>query len=210
MPERQVAYVGRLGALNRLDFGIDELEDLIKHDVLLSYRVLRSIDSWLYGLRHEITSVRHALVFLGLDQIRKWASVWVLAGLNSSAAPEIMNVALMRARCCELVGNMLVGSEEGASYFLLGLCSLLDVILGRPMADALADMPLAAEINDALLGTSNQPRDVLDAIIAYEQGNWDEAAVVMDRLQLSAATLPEVYANALRWARELSKITKAT
>ena len=78
------------------------------------------------------------------------------------------------------------------------------------MADALADMPLAAEINDALLGTSNQPRDVLDAIIAYEQGNWDEAAVVMDRLQLSAATLPEVYANALRWARELSKITKAT
>jgi EAL and modified HD-GYP domain-containing signal transduction protein len=200
-----VAYLGLLGALNREDLGIDELEDLIKHDVSLSYRVLRSTNSWLYGSRHEITSIRHALVFLGLDQIRKWASVWVLAGLNSSGTQETVSVALLRARCCELLGNTLVGPEEGASYFLLGLCSLLDVILGRPMADALADMPLAAAINDALLGTANQPRQVLDAVVAYEQAQWDDAALAIERLGLPVATLPEIYADALRWARAMSK-----
>jgi c-di-GMP-related signal transduction protein len=209
LPARRLAYLGLLGALNREDLSVDELENLIKHDVSLSYRVLRSINSWLFGLRHEVTSIRHALVLLGLDQIRKWASVWAIAGLNSSGTQETVTVALLRARCCELLGTTLVGPEEGASYFLLGLCSLLDVILGRPMADALADMPLSVEINDALLGTVNQPRLVLDAIVAYEQGKWDEAGVAMDRIHLSVATLPDVYADALRWAREVSKTSTA-
>jgi EAL and modified HD-GYP domain-containing signal transduction protein len=209
MPARRLAYMGLLGALNRQDMTVDELEDLVKHDVSLSYRVLRSVNSWLYGLRNEVTSIRHALILLGLDQIRKWASVWALAGLNSSGTQETVTVALLRARCCELLGNALLGPEEGASYFLLGLCSLLDVILGRPMADALAEMPLAAEINDALLGTANRPREVLDAVVAYEQGKWEEAALAMARLNLPVATLPDVYADALRWARELSKTTKS-
>ena len=209
MPARRLAYLGLLGALNHEDLSVDALEDLVKHDVSLSYRVLRSINSWHYGLRHEVTSIRHALVLLGLDQIRKWASVWALAGLNSSGTQETVIVALLRARCCELLGHHLVGSEEGASFFLLGLCSLLDVILGRPLTDALADMPLPVAINDALLGTPNQARDVLDAVVAYEQGQWGEAAVAMDRLQLSVAILPDIYADALRWARELSKTVKA-
>jgi len=127
MPAHHVAYLGLLGALNRKDVSVDELEDLIKHDVSLSYRVLRSTNSWLFGVRQEIQSIRHALVFLGVDQIRKWASVWVLAGLNSSGTQETITVALVRARCCELLGHALLGPEEGAGYFLLGLCSLLDV-----------------------------------------------------------------------------------
>src|SRR5205814_8520764 len=123
LPARRMAYLGLLGALNRDDLSVDELEDLVKHDVSLSYRVLRSVDSWLYGLRHEVTSIRHALVLLGIDQIRKWASVWVLAGLNTSGTQETVNVAILRARCCELIGDHLAGVEEGQSFFLLGLCS---------------------------------------------------------------------------------------
>jgi EAL and modified HD-GYP domain-containing signal transduction protein len=209
MPARRLAYLGLLQALNREDLTVDQLEDLVKHDVSLSYRVLRSINSWVYGLRHEVTSIRHALVLLGLDQIRKWASVWALAGLNSSGTQETVTVALLRARCCELIGTTLVGPDEGASFFLLGLCSLLDVIVGRPLADALADMPLPVSINDALLGTPNQARQVLDAVVAYEQGKWNEALAAMDQLQLPVSALPEVYADALRWARELTNATQA-
>lgn len=207
MPGRHLAYLGLLGALNRDDLGVDELEDLVKHDVSLSYRVLRSVNSWLYGLRHEVTSIRHALVLLGIDQIRKWASVWVLAGLNSTGTQETVNVAILRARCCELIGDHLAGAEEGQSFFLLGLCSLLDVVLGRPMKDALAEMPLPAAINDALLGESNHARYVLDAVLAYEQGKWAEATAFMELLKLSPDLLPGVYNEALRWARELLKTT---
>jgi EAL and modified HD-GYP domain-containing signal transduction protein len=207
MPGRHLAYLTLLGALNRDDLGVDELEDLVKHDVSLSYRVLRSVNSWLYGLRHEVTSIRHALVLLGIDQIRKWASVWVLAGLNRTGTQETVNVAILRARCCELVGDQLAGGEEGQSFFLLGLCSLLDVVLGRPMEEALKEMPLPATINDALLGEKNQARYVLDAVLAYEQGQWTEAAEAMQTLRLPEDLMPNVYADALRWARELLKTT---
>jgi EAL and modified HD-GYP domain-containing signal transduction protein len=207
LPGRHLAYLGLLGALNREDLGVDQLEDLVKHDVSLSYRVLRSVNSWLYGLRHEVTSIRHALVLLGIDQIRKWASVWVLAGLNSTGTQETVNVAILRARCCELIGDQLAGTEEGQSFFLLGLCSLLDVVLGRPMKEALAEMPLPAVINDALLGEANQARHVLDAVLAYEQGKWTEATAAMERLRLSPDLLPVIYADSLRWARELLKTT---
>lgn len=209
LPGRHLAYLGLLGALNREELGVDELEDLVKHDVSLSYRVLRSVNSWLYGLRHEVTSIRHALVLLGIDQIRKWASVWVLAGLNSTGTQETVNVAILRARCCELIGDQLAGAEEGQSFFLLGLCSLLDVVLGRPMKDALAEMPLPAVINDALLGEANQARHVLDAVLAYEQGKWEDASAAMERLNLSPDLLPAIYGDALRWARELLKTTRS-
>jgi c-di-GMP phosphodiesterase len=146
-------------------------------------------------------------VLLGIDQIRKWASVWVLAGLNRTGTQETVNVAILRARCCELIGDQLAGAEEGQSFFLLGLCSLLDVVLGRPMEEALKEMPLPATINDALLGEKNQARYVLDAVLAYEQGQWTEAAEAMQTLRLPEDLMPNVYADALRWARELLKTT---
>ena len=208
LPARRLAYLTLLSALNREDLSLDEVENLVKHDLSLSYRVLRSVNSAAFGLREEVTSIRRALMLLGLMQIRKWASVWSLAGLSDGGTPETVSVALVRARSCELLGEMMESSESG-SYFLLGLCSLLDVILQRPMADALADMPLPALIKDALLGSHNEARAVLDAVVAQERGEWDDAGAAANRAGCPEAALPKIYAEALRWSREISQHAKA-
>ncbi len=205
MPARRAAYLRLLAALNREDLTFDELEDLVKSDPSISYRVLRSINSWLYGLPQEITSIRHALAFLGLEQIRKWASVWALAGMNNTGTDEVVTLALLRARCAELIGIRLHGSEEGASYFLLGLCSLLEAILNRPMREVLDNMPLSMDIIEALLGQANHPRAVLDTVIAYERGQWDKADASMAQLGLADVSCADIYADALRWARALTQ-----
>jgi EAL and modified HD-GYP domain-containing signal transduction protein len=202
VPARHLAYIRLLGALSRENLTVTELEDLIKRDVSLSYRVLRSINSPAFGLQREVTSIRQALVLLGRDRICKWASVWTLAGLNAGGSEETLAVALIRARCCEGLGQAL-GTEEGGSYFLLGLCSLLDAIIGRQMSVALTDMPLPAPVRDALLGAANRAREVLNAVIAYEQGAWDAASSALVRLSIPAEILTDVYADALRWAQEL-------
>jgi EAL and modified HD-GYP domain-containing signal transduction protein len=207
---RRGINVELLGALNREDLNVAQLEELVKRDVSLSYRVLRSINSSSYGLRREVTSIRQALVLLGRDQVRKWASVWTLADLNSNGTQETISVALLRARSCELLGNTLAGMDGGSNFFLLGLCSVVDAILGRPMADVLAELPLPVAIKDALLGRPNQARGVLDAVIAYEQGAWDEASKGLDRLDLPVAALSHAYREALIWARELPQTARAT
>lgn len=208
LPARRLAYMNLLSALNKPNLSLDDVEHLVKHDLSLSYRILRSVNSAAFGLRQEVTSIRRALVLLGVAQVRKWASVWTLAGLSDGGTPEAVSVALVRARCCELVGEQTRGADAG-SYFLLGMCSLLDVILQRPMKDALADMPLPASINEALLGGRNQARTVLDTIVAHEQGEWDRAGEGAAAIGLEPRALPSIYANALCWARELSRIAEA-
>jgi c-di-GMP-related signal transduction protein len=209
LPARRLAYLNLMAALNRPNLSLEEVDDLVKHDVSLSYRVLRSVNSASFGQRTEITSIRRALMLMGVAQIRKWASVWSLAGLSDGGTPEAVSVALVRARCCELLGENL-NHPDAPSYFLLGLCSLLDVILRRPMSEAIADMPLPVALREALLGARNDARAVLNTVIAYEQGAWDEADNGARRLQLTGATLPTIYADALRWARELSQQSAAT
>ncbi len=200
---RKLAYMQLLNALNKENLGVNELEDLIKHDASLSYRVLRCINSAAFGLRQEVRSIRHALVLMGLDQIRKWASVWAFAGLNGGASPEVVTMSILRARTCELLGQRLEG-QDGSECFLLGLTSLLDVMLNRPMTQVLDELPLSADIRAALLGESNGARTLLDAVVAYEQGSWDQAQASAERSALDPTLLPWAYSDALSWAREVS------
>jgi c-di-GMP-related signal transduction protein len=204
----RLAYAQLLMALNNENVTVTQVEDLIKHDASLSYRVLRCINSAAYGIRRQIQSIRQAVVLLGLDQVRKWASVWALAGLNEGASAELVTVAILRARACELLAQSILPREESSEYFLLGLCSLLDVILRKPMDEALSELPISDTIKGALLGVDNRARQVLDAVVAYERGEWDQASMCSQQAGIALPTLPEAYADALRWAHEMKQAAR--
>jgi|KBSSwiStaDraftv2_1062776.scaffolds.fasta_scaffold05343_10 EAL and modified HD-GYP domain-containing signal transduction protein len=206
LPARRLAYVQLLAALNKPNLSFDELEHLVKHDLSLSYRVMRSANSAAFAVHREITSIRTALVLLGFEQIRKWASVWAMAGLSGGEAPGAVSMALVRARGCERVGELLGGSDT-SGLFLMGLCSLLDVILRQSMEVALHEVPLPTPVRDALLGAKNHARTALDGIVAYERGEWDEAGKLVEQLGVGESALPEIYADSVRWARQLSQFS---
>ncbi len=205
LPQRKLAYLQLLSALRQPNVGVREIEEIVKHDVSLSYRVLRGVNSAAFGLRSEVTSIRQALVMIGIAPIRKWVSVWSIAGLTSGGTSELATVSLLRARCCELLGEKLGGRVADSEMFLLGLCSLLDAILDRPLEEAIADLPLPADVKAALLGDDNVPRRILDVVIAYENGQWDEALEKAMALGLAEDSPATVYSDALKWARELSR-----
>jgi EAL and modified HD-GYP domain-containing signal transduction protein len=190
-----------LSAVNQPRVTMDELEELVKQDAVLSLRVLQCINSAAFAIRREVRSIREALVLLGMGPIRKWASVWCLAKLSVGATSELATMAMLRARACEIMAESVPGADAG-EMFLVGLCSLLDAMVNRPMKDALTDLPLSDAARKALLGEKNLQRAVLDAVLAYEAGAWEEALnsdVIADE-----ATLSRAYSNALVWARELS------
>jgi len=205
LPQRRLAYLQLLAALRSPNVGVREIEEIVKHDVSLSYRVLRCVNSAAFGLRSEVTSIRQALIMIGIDPIRKWVSIWSIAGLTSGGTSELATVSLLRARCCEMLGEKMGGRAADSELFLLGLCSLLDAILDRPMAEAIADLPLSEDVRAALLEEPNVCRQVLDVVIAYENGNWDEALEKAHALGLTEDAPATVYSDALKWARELSR-----
>ena len=205
-PGRQLAYLNLLAMLSKSDLGMGELEDLIKHDASMTLRVLQCVNSAAFGVRREIGSLREALVLLGTNTIARWAMVWSMAGMNEGPT-EVVTLAILRGRCCELMGDRLKRGN-GANLFLLGLCSLLETMLGVPMIRAIEELPLAAEIRLALLGSPGAERTLLDAVMAHERGDWDRAERIADPLDLPAGTMDRAYNEALRWASDLSAQTR--
>lgn len=204
LPARRHAYLQLLAALRKPNVGVRDIEELVRHDVSLTVRLLKCVNSAASGLRHEVTSIRQALVLLGLEPIRKWASIWAVAGLNAGGATELVSVALLRARCCEMLGLRRNGPDSDGGLFLLGLCSLLDAMMDRPLADAIADLPLEEDIRQALLGQHNSARVILEAVVAYEQGDWDDAATRMEALRLPPDAAADAYREAMTWVRDFS------
>jgi EAL and modified HD-GYP domain-containing signal transduction protein len=202
MSRGQLTRLRLLAALNQDNVSLRTIEDLLKQDPGLSYRVLRCVNSAGSALLREVHSIREAALLLGLQQIRKWASIWSLAGMNGGS-PELVNMTILRARCCEQLGGVLRNNDGGAEFFLLGLCSMLDAILGRPLDAVIADLPLSHETREALLGKPNSARHVLDAVIHYERGAWNDVGLAAHRLSLAEEDIGDAYNSALAWTRQL-------
>jgi len=205
VPGHRLANLRLLRALNDPDLSVHQLEELIKHDAALCYRILRTVNSAAYALQTTVHSIREALILLGRDTVRRWASLWALAGLNEQAHGELVAMSTVRARCCELLGQSVGGEDFGTEGFLVGMCSLLDAILARPMAAVLADLPLADETRGALLGQDNRTRRLLECAIAYERGEWEKCTALAARAGIKLTVLPIAYSEALRWSRELQQ-----
>jgi c-di-GMP-related signal transduction protein len=204
LPTKHATYMRLLSEINRPGLTVLELEALIKQDAALSLKVLRCVNSAALPLRREVRSIHDAVVMLGIGPIRQWASVWALASLNTGGSPELATLALLRARSCELLAGDL-RNVDNAELFLVGLCSMLDAMLGRPMNEALEHLPLSPAAKRALLGEPSPMRSVLDAIMAQELGAWSDVDASAREAGITHAAMSKAYVGALRWARELTR-----
>jgi EAL and modified HD-GYP domain-containing signal transduction protein len=205
IPRGQIGYLRLLCALNDPNMSLDDLEDLMKRDASLCYRMLRTVNSAGFAQSREITSIRHALLLLGRDTIRRWASLWVMADLGAESHAELTLMSSVRGRFCELLAAHPGGSEAGGDGFLLGMCSSLDVILERPMAAVVEELPLSTDTIAALLGRDNGPRRLLDCVIAYERGDFETSLGLAALLGLDPRLLPPAHAEALTWAQQIQR-----
>ena len=203
IPRGQIGYLRLLYALNDPNLSVNDLEDLMKHDAALCFRMLRTVNSAAFAQSRDVTSIRHALMLLGRDTIRRWASLWVMADLGAEAHPELVEMASIRGRFCEIVATKKAGADAGGEAFLLGMCSCLDVILERPMVSILEELPLSAQVVSALLGRDNPARQLLDCATTYERGDFASCLRVADAAGLQRSWLSPAYADALNWVHQL-------
>jgi c-di-GMP-related signal transduction protein len=200
---QHVAGVKLLGALHEPDISTLQLAELIKHDAVASFLVLRTVNSAAYALRSTVHSIQDAIVLLGRDTVRRWAALWVLAGLGRQAHSELLTMATVRAHCCEVLAASTGREDAAAEGFMVGLYSLLDAILEQPMPVLLDAMPVSNNVRDALLGVPNAARRTLDCAVAYEAGEWDRTVELAALAGVNPAVLPAAYADALRWSSDL-------
>jgi EAL and modified HD-GYP domain-containing signal transduction protein len=188
----RVAMLQLSSALQDREVQLRDLERIISNDVALSYRLLKYINSAYFGIRNEITSIRHALSLLGIEPLRRWATLSIFAEVGDQPR-ELLVTALIRARFCETVGAVADGTP--AELFTLGLFSVLDALTGTPMYTAIADLPLAPVLREALLRHSG-PGRLLDSVIAIEEGEFDRANEIIPNSS-------QAYLDAVAWSNEV-------
>jgi c-di-GMP-related signal transduction protein len=203
VPGFKLNYLRLLQAVNRTDLELPEVEEILRQEPSLLMKLLRYLNSAYFGLRGQITSIRHALTLLGENNVRKWTSVVALLDLANDKPAELVVISLVRARSCELLARPLRMRERETDLFLVGLLSVMDAVLGRSMVDVLAEMPVVDEIKTALLGGSNRLRTVLDSVIAQEMGNWHDLRICAKQMGVDESVFPQTYLQAVQWQRDI-------
>lgn len=176
---------------------------VLKHDMAMSYRLLRYVNAAAHGLNQKISSIEQGLMILGQDQLDRWLTLLLLSGsaLGDTALTE---VSLARARFLELIGAYRLPPEQCEKLFVLGLFSMLDIALKVPLEVAIKPLRLDETMNAALLRREGPFGLYLSLADACERGIASEIIKYAVTLGLTTSKVSAKQVDALNWVAEIS------
>jgi c-di-GMP-related signal transduction protein len=206
IPANQATYVRLLTAVSKPKIDFAEIEELIKREPSLCYRLLRYLNSPLLGLSSPVTSVRNALNLLGEHESVRWIRMATTLVMGQDKSSDLVLSSLVRARFCELIAPKV---EHGNSdLFLMGMLSLIDAILSVPMGVVIEQLCLDDNVKAQLLAAKSGKKTPLsliyDLMVAREAGDWGLVTRLGKQLNLSLSSVAEASNQAMRWAREIT------
>ncbi len=190
--------------LVRKQASTDEIEDVLKKDAGLAFNLMRLINSSGFGLTREITSFRQAVLLLGLKKLFRWAALLLTTSRAGGTPSSVGHTAVVRGRLMELLALETMSQDEADQAFVVGIFSLLDTMLGLPMASALNLLSVGGSVEAALLrheGTLGQLLRLAKACESNDDAAFDSAA---GSLHLSSAQINGAHLQALAWADHVS------
>lgn len=182
---------------------VNVLEELLKHDAGISYKLLFYINSAAFGLGFEIKSLRHAIQMLGYRPLYRWLCVLLATSDSGHVSPVLLQTALIRGRMMELLGAKLLSSQDVENLFIVGMFSLLDRLLGVEMTQAIDQIRLPESVLDALLDQTGVFYSVLELVKACELPD-DSALMLAESLGISLDDINVAHAKAVQWSQSLA------
>ncbi len=199
----RLVYLQLIKEIHKPEIDFARLEKLISQDLALSYKLLRYINSAFFALRNQIQSIRHALVLIGEVEVKKWATLLSLSTMAEDKPFELMKTAAVRARMCESVALDLGREAQRSEFFLMGLFTVIDVLLDRPLMEIMLEIPLVKEMKKALLRRGGGlHRAVLETVLAYEQGDWHTCEEWGEKAGYDVKQLGSHYMQSLQWVQD--------
>ncbi len=199
----QLAQLEIMAAINGDDLDFAKITDLVLHDVGISYKLLRYINSPFYAKPQKISSIKHALVYMGAPELRRFMSLMTISNLAAGKPDELISIACIRGKFCELLGEISGKKVNVSELFTVGMFSLLDTILGQPMPDILDKIPLSPNLVTALVEKKGLLAAFLIMVVAYEQGRWPIVKTLAGKLKVDEDKVPALYLEACQWSNSV-------
>jgi len=197
LPTNRLSILHLLSTLQNPDVTLSELERAVGQDVAMSHRILRYLNSGMSPLPRTVDSIRHAISLVGTSLIRQWASVLWLNSIEEKPR-ELMVMSMIRAEACRQLGMQLRCANPD-QFFTVGLFSLMDALMDRPMEVILKDLALNDTIQDVLVNRSGVMGAALNCIQAYERCDWAHTVCT----GLDEKTIRDAYLSGVDWSRSI-------
>lgn len=197
----KVNYIQLLNTVNNNNFELTEAADIIGQDTALTISLLKMVNHM--ARNSEITSIRHAAAMLGQKELKRWINTAVVNELYKDKPSEITRLSLIRAKFAENLAGAFQMAIKSDELFLMGLFSVVDVILEKPIVEALQMVKVSNDISEALIYKRGKLAPVLDFVEQYENANWAEISREMILYGIDMKDVEEAYEDALVWYRKL-------
>ena len=202
IPINTIQYLQVLALLKDKDVNINELAVQIERDVSLSFKLMQFIRVSDPRIRRKVSSIKQAILMLGTTELQKWMYLLAIREMknmqDSGVFQQLMIVSLFRARVCEQLARK--HRRNFSEYFLVGMFSLIDSLLQRPLQQILTQMPLEDALVDTLSGVETEYSPYLKFSIALGKLKWEEAEKYYKQLSITEADAQQLYDEAMFWA----------
>lgn len=197
----KVNYLELLKVVNNPDFELTKAADVIGRDTALVLELLKVVNKM--AVNSEITSIRHAAAMLGQRELKKWINAVVSHELCADKPSEITRLSLLRARFAENLAPVFNMATLSSELFLMGLFSVLDIILDKPLREALSMVNVSKDITEALVLKKGDMAKILSYITEYETASWTELSRLLIVDDVDENDVYKAYTEALSWYRDL-------
>ena len=196
-PVNQILRIDILKSLQQSPLDSHKVSQLVTRDGPITYQLLRLVNSPLLALPQVVNSIEAALLIVGDDAFRRIATAAIASEFCGGQPSELLCLAMVRARFCEMAGHDRNLAPFG--QYLLGLLSLLPAMQGQSMSDVVPTLPLDESVRNALLGSANPERVLLGWLEYYERGDWAGCDAAAKANNLNQQELAKLYVDAVAW-----------
>ncbi|MDL2294080.1 HDOD domain-containing protein [Ruminococcaceae bacterium OttesenSCG-928-D13] len=192
-----------LREINRDDFELSDISAIIGRDPSLSISLMRFINSSASGLSRRVDSIQSAVAIMGQQEVRRWGMVAITENLAEDRPGEVTRLSLIRAKFAENLAGIFELGVFQSQLFIAGLFSLLDVILSKPMEQAVQEVAVNEKVRQALVDKTGDLYPVLELIYEYERAEWDTVSILLIRNNVDIEAVFDAFVDALTWYNQL-------
>ena len=202
-----IAMMKLLQQLNE-NWDINEIEDTFRENPGLTFNLLKLVNSVMIGLREKIKNIRHAIMILGINHLRRWVQLALFAGKDERGMDSpLLEMAAVRGRLMELLMMQRTGQDRSSDLvetaFLTGILSLLDALYETPMDHVVESLNLSEDMADALLRREGQLGQLLLLSEKLEKTDFASVQQLLESLSISLDQLLAAQLDAFNWRNSI-------
>lgn len=204
----KINYIRIMQEIAKKEADYDIIAHLIEADPILTYRILKLVNANFVSY-NKISTVKQALVTIGLDDLEQWISLSMIAELAENKPPEILKLAMLRGNFLYQIFYNCIDESSASEGMLIGLLSVIDVLTNQTMSDVLNELPVSSEIKKTLLLEDNDYNLFYRVVKFIEKGNYGEAFTALQKESVYVKDLMEYYYEAIKWSTSMYNIINA-